>query len=69
MLTIFQLRHLPLEEQAHYVWDHGEYSDKKVELMYTVASYWLGSFWAEVVYNNISNEIEEILFKEAFHNN
>jgi hypothetical protein len=65
MLTIFQLQHLPLNEQAQYVWDNGEFAVTKHGKGYSTNLYWLGSFYAEVICNEKTNAIVELVFKEA----
>ncbi len=65
MLTTFQLRHMSLDEQVQYVLDNGEFAVTKLEKEYSVNMYWMGSFYAEVVYNEETNAIVEVVFKEG----
>jgi hypothetical protein len=65
MLTIFQLQHLPLNEQAQYVWDNGDFYATKLEKEQSINLYSLGNLSAEVVYNEETNTIVEVRFKEA----
>ncbi len=64
MLTIFQLRHVSLNEQLQYVWDNGEFAVTKIEKDHRVNLYWMGSFYAEVVYSDETDTIVEVRFKD-----
>jgi hypothetical protein len=65
MLTIFQLRHLPLQEQVQYVLDNGEFTVSKKRKDHMANLYWIGSFYAEIIYSDQTNTITEVVFKEA----
>ena len=65
MLTIFQLQHMPSNEQAQYVWDNGEFAVTRLEKDHNINLYWMGSFYAEVKYDEEINAIVEVKFKEG----
>lgn len=69
MLSALQLRQLPLHQQAQYVWEYGKFIDSKVEGETTVNMYWLDKYYAEVICNSLSNQVQDIELKEAFHDN
>ncbi|QHT66687.1 hypothetical protein GXP67_08450 [Rhodocytophaga rosea] len=67
MLSPLQLRQLPLQQQAQYVCEYGKFVDSKFEGETTVNMYWLDKYYAEVIYNSLSNQVQDIELKEAFH--
>ena len=56
---------MSLNEQVQYVWDNGEFAVSKFEKDYSVNLYWMGSFYAEVIHNDETNVIVEVVFKET----
>lgn len=69
MHSIYQFQQFPLNEQAQYVWDNGQFVESRTENDFSSNLYWMGNFYVEIVYNNSMNSIVEVVFKEAFHNN
>jgi hypothetical protein len=67
MLSPSQLRILPIDQQKEYVWQYGKFVDSKSEGETTINMYWMGNYYAELIYNTISNQVENIVLKEAFH--
>jgi hypothetical protein len=65
MLTLFQLHHLPLNEQAQYVLDNGDFYATNIEKEQSINLYSLGNLSAEVIYNEETNTIVEVRFKES----
>ena len=69
MLSIIELRFLSLNERAQYVWDNGRFITSKVGGIYRINLYWLRSYYVEVVYNSLSNQIVDVIPKQGFHYN
>jgi hypothetical protein len=64
MLTIFQLQHLPLNEQIQYVLDNGEFLATRIKEDCVINLYWIGSIHAKVILGDETDNIIEILFSE-----
>jgi hypothetical protein len=69
MLTPQQLLLLPLNERAQYVQDYGKFTGNSKHKGYPTNLYWMGNYYAEVVYNPDENRIEDILCREVFSKN
>jgi hypothetical protein len=69
MLSSYQLSLLPLNEQVQYVWDHGKFVGNSIHKGFPTNLYWMGNYYAEVVYNDVENRIEDIICREAFGSN
>lgn len=69
MLSITEIRFLTLNEKAQYVWNNGRYCSSSREANFKINLYWMGNFYAEVWYNCESNQIADIVLKEAFYSN
>jgi len=64
MLTLFQLQHLPLQEQVQYVMDNGEFFITQVEKDYIANLYWIGSIHAKIIYSTETDQISQVIFNE-----
>ena len=69
MITPQQLLLLPLNKRAQYIWDHGKFAGNNVHKGFPTNLYWMGNYYAEVIYNNVENRIEDIICRQAFHSN
>jgi hypothetical protein len=43
---------------------YGKFIDSKSEGETTINMYWMGNYYAELIYNTISNQVENIVLKE-----
>ena len=61
MLGLYDFKMLPLAAQAEYIWDNGKFLATRRAGRFTVNLYYLGSYFAEVMYeaDNL-NEIADI---------
>ena len=69
MLTPQQLLLLPFNERAQNIWDHGQFAGNALHKGFRTNLYWMGNYYAEVIYNDVENKIEDIIYREAFHSN
>ncbi|MCR6639029.1 MAG: hypothetical protein NVV82_08620 [Sporocytophaga sp.] len=51
---------LPLEDQALFLWEHGQFVDLRKDLNHTIQLYAVGKLFYEVWYENEDNQTEKI---------
>ena len=61
MVGLYEFKMMPLAAQAEYIWDNGKFLATRRAGRFTINLYYLGSYFAEVMYaaDNL-NEIADI---------
>ena len=68
MFSPLQLRQLPFQKQAEYIGEYGKFIDSKIQGNTAVDMYWLNKYLCRSsLYNRLSNQVQDIELKEAFH--
>jgi hypothetical protein len=66
MIALPDFADLTSQEQAQYVWDHGEYILSRTEKHYTLCLYRVNSFFIEVWYNHEHDQISHFILLSSF---
>ncbi|QHT66691.1 hypothetical protein GXP67_08475 [Rhodocytophaga rosea] len=64
MLTLFQLQHLPLQEQTQYVLEHGDFFATQIKEDFVANLYWINNIHAKLIFSDETDEIIEVIFNE-----
>jgi hypothetical protein len=65
MITLKEIKFLPLQKKAQYVWNKGMYCYSYWEGKYKINLYWLGSFYVQIWHDEEENQVRNIVFQEA----
>lgn len=65
MLSQIHLQLLSLTERAQYIQDYGNFVESRTEGDFSSSLYRMNDYYAEVVYNNAANRVEDVVLKEA----
>lgn len=68
MLTIEQLQTFSLKRQANYIWEYGTRISSRSKGKSIISLYKMGNYFAQIVFNDSENKIEEVIVKESIEN-